>query len=173
MVPCAKCNITYAEGDENPDGCPLCVAIREQRKASIALTDLRNTVAGLKRQLNGLSTQVDLVVAIRQASSVMDANDLAWFKGALYIYRANKSTSITVKGVARGQRRVPVEAIFVQRGVNNDHHRLTSPGGVAVAAYYDEATRELGVQSAMHYLIRGMSHELGGGRALGAGVEVG
>lgn len=102
------------------------------------------------------------------ALELTDSTDLTFLKDVIYRYREDKS-SVNLKithgaGPKRG-RRAPVNGFLAlwRGGDEPEPHVCTSVGGVALASYYDEATRATGSAAALATLNRAMAPVLAAG----------
>lgn len=139
--------------------CPLCRARHELQEVKTGLLVMRNKLDRLTDQLAKLEPHVDLVVAMRMAMEVADSNDRTFLKSVLYRYRDDKST-LSMKPIHTRPNQ-PVNGFLVTvRHADSEAHICTSPGGVALAGYYDEAVRTGGVATAIAVLIKAVNQSL-------------
>lgn len=146
-------------------GCPACEADRDVTAMRHALEDTRNKLALLTEQNHQMRIQIDIVAAMREATEILDDHDMAFLKTVLYTWRDTKSLGLkTTHGSRKGKREVPAANGFIVMPREGDPygHLLTSMGGLAIADYFDEATRTVGPAKAMEFLVKGMSAHLPG-----------
>lgn len=120
-----------------------------------------------------LQTHVDLVLAMREAMEVTDRGDRTFLKSVLYRFREDRS-GVTMKvthgmaltyGKARRRLKAPATGfLLMTRAAEPETHVCTSPGGIAIAGYYDEALRISDSSSALGTLIKAVSQTLASGK---------
>lgn len=167
-VACARCQITY----EVPRGfrpkCPLCDAKSEVDQIRQALLESQNKLEMLTNEVGRLRSQVDLVMAIRDALEITGVEDLTFLKSVMYRYRDDRSVTLKVThggSPLRGRASAARANGFVAmvKGGAPEAHACSSAGGMAVAAYLAEGLRTTGPVSTMQNLIRAMNQHLPGG----------
>lgn len=159
---CGIHNITYEAARA---GCPMCASERQVNQMRSALKDAQNQLQILTEQNLQLKVQVDIVAAIREATQILDDNDMAFLKTVLYEWRDQKSVALkTTHGPRKKKREVPPPNGFIAMPRSGDPygHLCTSVGGLAIAEYLDEAINTVGPANAMTLLVRGMSSHLPG-----------
>lgn len=150
-------------------GCPVCWHERERKHLQDAVRELNGKMNLLAEQNHALRVWQDLSVAIREASGVLDDNDMAFLKATLYEWRNEKSLTMkTTHGPRDKKKRRPASPngfIVMPRKGDPYGHLCTSVGGMAVAEYYDEALNTYGTIKAMEILVRGLAQHLPGGHS--------
>jgi hypothetical protein len=148
-------------------GCPACEIQREVTQLRAAMKEVKNRLELFADENMRLKVQTDIVAAIREASLILDDNDLSFLKVVLYEWRDKKSIGLkTTHGKRkRGQRGNPPPNGFIAIPREGDPygHLCTSMGGLAIAEYFDEACNTEGPAKAMAFLVKGMHSHLPGG----------
>lgn len=161
-----ECGIHQVTYLAHTAGCPVCDAERSVEKMRNALKDARNQLDLLTKENYQLKIQTDLMSAIREATQLLDDNDLAFLKAVLYEFRDSKSVALkTTHGARKKKRETPTANGFIAMPRSGDPygHVCTSIGGRAIADYFDEATNSVGGAQAMTILVRAMAAHLPGG----------
>lgn len=159
---CGIHSMTYQAVDP---GCPLCLAERDLDETRKALLEARNRLELVIDENHRLKLANDLIYAIREASYLLNDDDLSFIKVALYQFRDEKSLSmkITYGKAKKDGSRTPNGFIVLPRKGDPYGHLCSSYGGLAIAEYFGEATNSYGSGAAMSYLARGMAPHLPGG----------
>lgn len=161
---CTRCIIVYSKtfgpNDKTFESeCPLC---RQELKTEQMRQSLQNTAAKvelLERQNNEMEGVVNLQKSFRDALDLIDDEDRAFIKTVLYQWRMDKS--VTLKVTHNAERRAN-GFLADYRQSEPEARQCTSIGGMAIAAYYDEALRTVGSAQAMQILLRAAQHLLPG-----------
>ena len=142
-------------------GCPACAAERDKQRMRESLQEVTSKLDIAMQELARLRVQTDIVAAIREAANLLDESDLAFLKATLYEWRDTKGVSLKV---TRGGKRngTPNGFIVIPRKGEPYGHSCSSMGGMAIAAYFDEATNSTGPAKAMEWLVKGMYAHLPG-----------
>lgn len=148
-------------------GCPVCESDRQVKDLRTALTEVKAQLKITTEDAHKLRVQVDFVVAIREASTLLDDEDLAFLKTTLYAWRDEKSLGLkTTHGARKKERKGDVTPpngfIVMPRRGDPYGHLCSSMGGLAIAQYFFEATNSVGPANAMMLLARGMASHLPG-----------
>jgi len=165
---CATCKVTYEVLRNQAAHCPVCAAEAERDQLRQALLEANNRLERQTNELNQLRPQVDLVLSMRQALDLLDADDRMFLKSVAYRHRAGESISLKVISAQRhgssaraGRRvpRVPTGLLAVHR-CGTETHECTSLGGLAIAQYVRDGLATLGPITTMQHLMRAMSDQL-------------
>lgn len=146
-------------------GCPLCEMEREVKQLRSAVQDLHGRLELAVDENSRLKVQVDIVVAIREAAATLNDEDLTFFKTVLYQWRDEKSLALkTTHGSRKKGQGAPTANGFIVMPRKGDPwgYACSSIGGLAIAAYFDEATNSSGPSAAMNWLVRGLADHLPG-----------
>jgi hypothetical protein len=163
---CSRCAIRYEVGRGQKAHCPLCAAERLNEELARQIDRLVDDNANMSRKLEAIAVQMDHITAIREAMSLVEGEDLVFLKQVMYLYRDDRSYSLTAQNGRiqhdnRGRiaRKQPIRnaLLLSKRGRESEEHLFTSIGGVAIVGYFDEMTREVGEKQAMVYLLRAVS----------------
>jgi len=155
---CSLCQISYYS-EETPPQCPLCAALRDVMDLRRQVAEGEQRIATLEHEVERATANNDFVVAIRDASDLLSAEDLVWLKAILYRWRESKN--LTLKAV--DTRQGPRGFIAAWRDGETEQHMADSIGGVAIAGLYQEVTQGFGGQVALMTLAKAMSPHLKGG----------
>ena len=154
---CGIHEITYK--DVRP-GCPVCKLERQNEELREALMKLKNELSVTHDQNVRLETQSNFVFAIKEATALLDDEDMAFLKSVLYEWRDTKGLGL--KTTHGGESHEANGFIVMPRNGDPYGHLCTSMGGVAIAEYFDEATNSVGNAKATEMLVRGMAEHLPG-----------
>lgn len=157
---CGICGITYKAISP---GCPLCAEKRETTRMREALGLAKNKLEAVTAVSNKNARDADMMHSIRQAALMLNPEDRGFVKAALYQWRDGKAI-----GALKVVGQPPKGLMAVPREGDAYAHEFTSIGGLALASYYEEATRALGPTDAMNILARALATMLPGGAAAGA-----
>lgn len=141
-------------------GCPMCELEREVLVLRDALGKLKNELALTHDQNVRLEAQNNFVFAIKEATALLDDEDMGFLKSVLYEWRDTKSLGL--KPTHGGESREANGFIVMPRRGDPYAHLCTSVGGLAIAQYFDEAVNSVGNAKAMEHLVRGMAEHLPG-----------
>ena len=174
ILRCARCSLTFVEQPGLVRECPAC---RQEQ----VIQDLRTEYMRLQQQYDMLSAEyertrahVDLVMAMREALALVDQDDLLFLKRVLYRWKDDRGVNLRVTHApppvgkdnkpVRGATAMPNGLLVLYRGDDDaESWKPSSPGGVALAGYFDEALRINGHPHAMDTLLRAMNQHLPGG----------
>ena len=154
---CGIHDITYK--DLRP-GCPVCKLERQVEELRDALLKARNELQVTYDQNARLEAQNNFVFAIKEASTLLDDQDMGFLKSTLYEWRDNKSLGL--KPTHGGDNGEANGFIVMPRKGDPYAHLCVSVGGLAIAQYFDEAVNSVGNAKAMEHLVRGMADHLPG-----------
>jgi len=164
LITCKTCQFTFRPSFGITD-CPICErdvqieGLRRDLYRAIHERDLvTDDAARMRRQL-------DLVVAMREAIDITGAEDMAYIKSVLYQWRDSKSVNLKVTHAPPPNRHSaapPNGFLAIQRNGDMHDHKCTSPGGIALAGYFEEASRTTGPVEAMKTLIKALNSHLPG-----------
>lgn len=157
---CSRCAIQYEIKRGATVDCPLCAQEIKTEQMRRALKEATKKLELMEERLHRLESQNDLRSAIRKALDLVEAEDMAFLKGVLYRWRADKSINLKV---TRGRTNKANGFIAMSRHGKPEGHTCSSIGGVAVAALYEEALRTVGTAEAMKMLLKAAQHLLPGG----------
>jgi hypothetical protein len=153
---CSRCVIQYDSVEAKPR-CPLCVQEIKTEQMREALKVATNKLEQMEKQLKDLDARQNLQSAFHAALDICNDKDLVFLKSVLYRWRADRSITMKTMGVPK-----PRGFIAEPRRGEPESHVCSSIGGLAVAAYYQEALRTVGSAQAMAILLRAAQHLLPG-----------
>lgn len=172
---CGRCALIFILPRGTKSECPFC----EQERL---IQELRTELMRQQQQYDLLATdyerarvQVDLVMAMREALSLLSQDDLGFLKQVLYRWKDDRGVTVRVTHAPpvpgpgghplKGSSPMPNGLLALYRGNEDDieQWKFASPGGVALAGYFDEALRINGHPHAMDMLLRAMNQHLPGG----------
>lgn len=162
---CSKCQITYYVVKNRKATCPLCDAEHRILELQAAMSGMRNQLEQAENSAARLKAAVDIVSAMRLAGDALGDEDRIFLKSVLYRFRAERG-SITLRTTHGGTERRPAANGFiaVPRIGEPEAHLCTSIGGVAIAAYYEEADRTFGSAQALSTIMKALNQILGATR---------
>ena len=144
-------------------GCPLCESARDVQNLRATVKKLTNQLQQQHDELRKLQVNWDLLTAMRDAASLLDEDDMAFFKSVLYQWRDEKSVGLKFTyGHDDNQKKSVNGFIVMPRGEDPWGYACTSIGGLAIASYFEEACRARGSAEAMGILTRAFSDHLPG-----------
>lgn len=157
-------------------GCPACHSDREAQDSHRQVTQMRKALMETRDQLASATGKVkelqawyDLSTSIYEAADLLSIEDEMFFKETLYVYRDEKSLTIKVthgadlgKNGRKKKTSSPNGFIVIPRRGDPYGHACNSVGGLAIAAYYEQASNAFGQIQAMKILLRGLAHLLPG-----------
>lgn len=170
VLVCRRCGLVFMATVQE-QRCPAC------EKDSV-IQELRAELMRTQQQYDMLATEyqktrvhVDLVMAMRDAMTLTDQADITFLKQVLYRWRDDRGVTIRVthappkvtsKGApVKGAQTLPNGFLALYRGNDDvEECKFSSPGGVALAGYFDEALRTHGHPHAMDTLLRAMNQHL-------------
>ena len=169
---CSLCGIRYTVPKGDHPICPLCDANKQIQQLRAALRQSSETAANTQEQVQRLKVELDDVEAIREAISVTGIEDLTFLKSALYRYRADPTISLqALQPSGNRSKKAQANRFVLEKrsgGYDTDDqiyegYVCTSIGGLAIANYFRNITRQQGAKTAMLRLTRAFSQELIGG----------
>jgi hypothetical protein len=154
---CSLCDITYRTQDVNPR-CPMCEMYKERVEFLRQLAAAEAKAEELQEQLDRATANVDFVVAIQNATELLNPEDMAWLKSVLYRWRESKNMTLeAIEG-----RHGPKGFLAVWRDGATEEHMATSVGGVAIAGILRDVSQGFGKSVGLMTVAKAMAPHLKG-----------
>ena len=154
---CSTCEIVYYTRAVKGI-CPLCEQMQVTQQLREALFQVTNANHMLQNRVESLVVQVDQLEAMKMTFDVMGVEDFAFIKSVVYRWQANRN-GVAIKAIHGApvgkSKRAPVTGFVVMfRDAETEVHNCNSVGGMALAAYLEEAHGLYGQIKAMEALAR-------------------
>jgi hypothetical protein len=165
---CAVCGITWYGLAGTAATCPLCDAFDQIAELRKALVVVQNELEFSNNELSRLTDSVNIVNAMRTAIEVADDRDIAFMRSIIVQYNENKS-KVAVRAL-HGPRskqfprsQAPVHGLLmIVRPDDAYEHICSSPGGMAIAGYYEEAMLTTSQVNALAMFVKALAPSLVG-----------
>jgi hypothetical protein len=158
---CRVHNLTY----DGPAGapCPACDLLQEYKTAQAEIRQLRAVNQKLIKENRSLQGITDVKSQLSGAARVMETEDMLWIKEKLYEYKLTRKLVLKTTHYRKDGQQFANGFVSQVPGGEPDARVMTSIGGVALAAAYDEACSLHGTGRAMGLMADSLWELLPGG----------